>query len=83
MNLVTQILVTFFSRGLGAGIITFVLKALNADPDFLRSKLEALYLSVHTWTEASTLISGLLLMGNHEELEKALKDGSDLTEHVG
>lgn len=61
MNFLTQILITFFNGGLGAGVMTFVLNSLKADRDFLRSKLETLYLAVHKYTELNTSISAFVM----------------------
>jgi hypothetical protein len=81
--LFTQIIVTFFSGGLGAGIVTFVLNSLKADRDFLRTKLETLYLSVDAWTEHSTQVSALLMTGNLKELEELSKENPAIFGHIG
>jgi hypothetical protein len=82
MNLFTQIVATFLSGGLGAGIVTFVLNSLKADRDFLRSKLETLYLAVHKYTEAATLINALILSGNREQLGELLEQNSGVPEYL-
>lgn len=82
MNMFTQIVVTFLSGGLGAGIVTFVLNSLKADRDFLRSKLETLYLAVDKYTELNTSISALLLTGYREELKALLQESKAIEEHI-
>jgi hypothetical protein len=61
MNVVTQIVVTVISSGVGAGIVTFVLNFLKGERDFLRSKLETLYLDVHKYTVDSTSLSAEIM----------------------
>ena len=82
MNLLTQIVITFFSGGLGAGIVSFVLNSLKADRDFLRSKLETLYLAVHKYTELNTSITALLLTSHPEELKALLEESTAIEEHI-
>ena len=73
-NVVTQIVVTVISSGMGAGIVTFGLNTMKAERDFLRSKLEALYLAVHKYTELNATISALLMQNHTELLRKELAD---------
>jgi hypothetical protein len=61
MSVVTQIVVTVIGSGIGAGIVTFVLNFMKAERDFLRSKLETLYLAVHKYTVKNTSLSAAVL----------------------
>src|ERR1700740_2606425 len=80
MNVVTQIVITFISSGIGAGLVTFALNFMKAERDFLRSKLETLYLAVHKYTGLNTTISALV-MANHIKLLKEEMANED-SEHV-
>jgi hypothetical protein len=80
MNVVTQIVITFISSGIGAGVVTFALNFMKAERDFLRSKLETLYLAVHKYTGLNTTISALV-MANHIKLLKEEMANED-SEHV-
>jgi hypothetical protein len=74
VNTVTQIVVTVISSGFGAGIVTFTLNSIKGERDFLRSKLETLYLAVHKYTLLSTSVSDLVMRNQLELLQKEVTD---------
>jgi hypothetical protein len=59
-----------------------VLNSLKADRDFLRSKLETLYLAVHKYTEVNTNISALLLTGHLDSLTELTEENKGLVERI-